>query len=323
MRTTQNHCGDQLRLRVRVPATSANLGPGFDCMGLALALFNEMEVETGHPFSVEIDGEAANQLPVSRDNAIVRAMDFLFAKVGAGRVPREWRLRAYNQIPIASGLGSSASAIVGGLLLANELVACFEPDLVLDDAGLLALASELEGHPDNVAPALFGGGCLCAGAGQGPAYLPLPIPEQLVFAVGVPNFPLPTEKARKALPNQVQMADAVYNVTQASRLMLALSSGQLDLLRVGFGDRLHEPYRRRLIPGFDDVRRAALRQGAKALTLSGAGPSLLAWCDDEQTALRVADEITLAWREYNVECVSMVLRPWLDKPQVERLAPRR
>ncbi|WP_245629034.1 homoserine kinase [Alicyclobacillus shizuokensis] len=320
--TARDQARSTLRLRVRVPATSANLGPGFDCMGLALALFNEIEVETGRPFAITMEGEAANQLPLTRDNVIVQAMELLFERAGTTRVPADFCIRAHNHIPIAAGLGSSASAIVGGLLLGNGLVQHFDPERALDDAALLKLATELEGHPDNVAPALFGGGCLCTADGYGPPYTPLPIPEQLVFAVGVPNFPLPTEKARKALPQQVSMADAVYNVAQAARLMLALASGQLDGLRAGFGDRLHEPYRRQLIPGFEDVRRAAVRQGAKALTLSGAGPSLLAWCDSEKVALRVADEMTLAWREYNVECVSMVLRPWLDKPRVERLAPQ-
>jgi homoserine kinase len=307
----------RLRLRVKVPATSANLGPGFDCMGLALDLFNEMEVETGVPFAVEVCGEAAAQLSRGRDNAIVQAMDMLLARAGSTRVPNDWRVVAHNHIPVAAGLGSSASAIVGGLLLANGLLAHYDPERMFSEQQLLELATELEGHPDNVAPALLGGACLCAVDGHGPPVLPLPIPEQLVFAVGVPNFPLPTEKARRALPDAVQMADAVYNVAQASRLILALCTGQLDLLRGGFGDKLHEPYRRALIPGFEDVRRAVVRLGAKALTLSGAGPSLLAWCDDEGVALQVADQITLAWREYNVECVSMVLRPWTGKPHVE------
>ncbi|GMA51682.1 homoserine kinase [Alicyclobacillus contaminans] len=294
------------RFRVRVPATSANLGPGFDCMGIALTLFNEMNVEVGVPFAVEVTGESSRLLPSDRSNAVVAAMDTLLAKVGSQRVPTDWKLVCHNRIPVGAGLGSSASAIVGGLLLANALLEQYDPDKALARTELIQLATEMEGHPDNVTPAFQGGGCLSCPDDTGYRTIPLPVPEHLHFVVAVPYFTLLTEESRRVLPQQVERADAVYNVAQAARLTLALSTGDLSILKGGFGDKLHEPYREALIPGYADVRKSALRAGAMTTTLSGAGPSILAWCDDERVAWRVADQMTLAWREHNVPCRSEV-----------------
>jgi homoserine kinase len=295
---------------VIVPATSANLGPGFDCMGLALSLFNEITVETGVPFSVEIEGESAGLLPRDRSNTVVAAMDTLLDLVQSPLVPRNWKVKCKNQIPVGSGLGSSASAIVGGLLLANALVEWFHPERRLSPAEVLRLAIEMEGHPDNVTPAMLGGGCLSCADGAEVRTFPLPIPDHWRFVIAVPFFKLMTEESRRVLPKAVNYRDAVYNVAQAARLTLALATGNLSLLKGGFGDRLHEPYRESLIPGYEDVRRAALQAGAVATTLSGAGPSILAWCEDQGTAWQVADQMTLAWREHNVPCRCDVLTAW-------------
>ncbi len=296
----------RIRFQVQVPATSANLGPGFDCMGIALTLYNDMAIEVGVPFAVELFGESSNLLPTDRSNAVVLAMDTLLNRVQSDRVPREWKVVCHNRIPVGAGLGSSASAIVGGLLLANALVSYFDPPRALSRADLLKIATEMEGHPDNVAPAFEGGGCLSCPDDQGHRTIPLPIPMNLHFVVAVPYFTLLTEESRRVLPQNISRRDAVYNVAQASRLTLALATGDLSLLKGGFGDRLHEPYRKALIPGYADVRRSALQAGAITTTLSGAGPSMLAWCDDEKVAWRVADQMTLAWREHNVPCRSEV-----------------
>ncbi|WDL95438.1 homoserine kinase [Alicyclobacillus sp. ALC3] len=301
-----------MKYYVRVPATSANLGPGFDCMGLALDVYNEMSVETGHPFSIEITGESANLLPTTRENAVVQAMEVLFERAGNPAVEREWKLTLENHIPVASGLGSSASAIVGGLLLANELV-IEAGGQALSHRELLDLAVELEGHPDNVAPALTGGASLSYVDDHGTHTFAIPVPDNLYFVVAVPYFTLHTEQSRTVVPPTVTRADAVFNIAQASRLTLALCTGNLELLRGGFSDRLHEPYRRSLVPGYDDVRHAALRSGALALTLSGAGPSLLAWCTDEVAAWQVADQMTLSWRENGIPCRTEVYRPCLTQ----------
>ncbi|MCL6453769.1 MAG: homoserine kinase [Alicyclobacillus sp.] len=312
--------GRRLRLTVDVPATTANLGPGFDCMGMALSWFNTFTVELGHPFRVTVTGESANLLPKGRDNAIVRAIARVFDLAGEP-LPRNWRLVAVNRIPVASGLGSSAAAVVGGTLLGCALLQETRPGQGLTDSQVLRLCVDAEGHPDNAVPALLGGGWICLDAHGSVHLTPLQIPSTLVFVVGFPNFPLATEAARRAVPSTVARADAVYNVAQAARLTAALASGDLDLLKVNFGDRLHEPYRQALIPGFDDVRRAAKRAGAKTVTLSGAGPTLLAWCDDEGVAGDVADQMTLAWREHNVQCSARVVRPHVGAARVRREYP--
>lgn len=309
---------DGLRFSVNVPATTANLGPGFDCMGLALNLHNQFTLEVGSAFGVDLSGEGSSDLPTGRDNAVVRAIQAVIDTVPAVRVPQDWRVQCHNRIPVASGLGSSASAIIAGLLLGNHLLEFFEPERSMTRTELLKLAVSMEGHADNVVPALFGGAWLCFEEGHTPPAIRLPVPNGLTFAVGVPNFPLQTTSSRRVLPPQVSITDAVYNVAQAARLTLALSSGHLELLKSGFGDRLHEPYRCRLIPGMEEIRRAALQAGAVAVTLSGAGPSILAWCTHSDVATKVAHEIRRAWRIHGVDAITHVLHPFHEPTTVTR-----
>lgn len=308
-----------MSFRVRVPATSANLGPGFDCMGVALGVFNEMRADVGHPFSVNIAGESAEMLPTDKSNAVVKAIVTVFNQVGISEIPWNWRLSLHNDIPVGSGLGSSATAIVGGVLLGNALVNHFYPGKAMHRSDVLALAVELEGHPDNVTPALLGGACLSCLDDHGLRTLTIPVPPNLYFVVATPYFTLYTEDSRRVLPQQVSREDAVYNVAQAARLTLALTTGDISLLRGGFGDRLHEPYRQQLIPGYAEVRRVALRNGAVAATLSGAGPSMLAWCEDEASALTAADAMTLEWREHGIPCRTDVYKAHTGETVVERV----
>ncbi len=310
---------EEPRMRVRVPATSANLGPGFDSMGLALNLFNTVELRLNQEFCVTIHGESAQLLPTDRSNVIVRSIDLILERSGTLQVPPNWALHLDNQVPVASGLGSSATAIVSGLMLGNALLQHFDPARAYRENKLLAMAVELEGHPDNVTPAMLGGAWLSVTESTGPRSFPLPLPERLRFAIAVPNFPLRTEDARRVLPTHVPLADAAANSAQAARLVLALSQDNLEWLKGSFRDYLHEKYRQNLIPGFEAVRKSALRAGALTLTLSGAGPSLLAWCDSNQTATQAADAMTLAWRENNIECVTFVSRPSHPHPEVEFL----
>src|SRR5579875_1861955 len=230
----------KLVFSVRVPATSANLGPGFDCLGIALEMFNTMTVYSEEPFAIDIVGESFEQLPRTHDNLVVQAMDKLFHAVDAHRIPEAYRLVLHNQIPIASGLGSSATAIVGGLLLANEMVRHYEPEKALASKNILRLATEMEGHPDNVSAALYGGGSLTWNDGQDVRYIRIPLPSHLLFVPATPYFPLLTETSRNVVPKEVSREDAIYNIAQSSRLMIALATGNLDLLRGGFGDKLHE-----------------------------------------------------------------------------------
>lgn len=255
---------------VRVPATAANLGPGFDCLALALDSILEVTLSLeGEGLEVEIEGEGEDLLPRGEDNLIVRAVRRLF---GAGGFdPPGLRLRCLSAIPIASGLGSSAAAVVAGLTAANALLGG-----KLTRQEILAHAADLEGHADNAAAALMGGlAVVTSHAGRWTAW-GLPIVEMKV-AVAIPNVELTTAEMRRRLPAQVPLADATSNLAHLALALEGFRLGDYDLLAVALHDRLHEPYRTRHIPGFEQARRAGLEAGAAAVVLAGAGPSLLAF----------------------------------------------
>ncbi|GAP13359.1 homoserine kinase [Longilinea arvoryzae] len=273
---------------VRVPATSANLGPGFDCLGLALDWWNEVEFRLeGDGVRVEVRGEGAATLPQGRDNLIAVAALRLFERAGQP-APRGLHIRCNNTIPLGSGLGSSAAAVLSGLLGANRLLDDpFEMDPILE------LATEMEGHPDNAAPALWGGLTAALKTPGGVICRRIAVPA-LALAVATPQFDLPTHAARAALPGQVPLADAVFNLSCTTLVVEALRSGDLDLLAQVMDDRLHQPYRLPLIPGAQAARQAALDAGAVACVLSGAGPSLLAVARGDAQPL--AEAMTAAFR---------------------------
>jgi homoserine kinase len=245
---------------VRVPASSANLGPGFDCMAAALALHLELEVEETGQFAVETD------LAISRgrENLCVRAFERLHSADG-------FTFRIRSQIPLSGGLGSSAAAIVAGLTAADHL---FELD-----ADLLALSTELEGHPDNVAAALRGGFVVCAD-GEAVRFDP---PTGLEALAVVPDQAVHTLQARAALPAEVPLAQAVFNVAHTALLTLGLARGDWDLVARGLHDRLHEGRRASLFPRSYELALRARELGALGATISGAGPTVLVWCFYEQT----------------------------------------
>ena len=245
---------------VRVPASSANLGPGFDAFAAAVSLHMELEVEETGSFSVETN----LQIATDRRNLAVRGFEKLHA-------PDRFTFRIRSDIPLSGGLGTSAAAYVAGLMAADHL---FELD-----ADLLKLATELEGHPDNVAAALYGGFVICADG----AATRFDIPAGLEAVLVVPHEPLRTKEARAALPDMVPMADAIYNVGHASLLTLGLARGEWDLVARGLGDRLHQPHRAHLYPRSAQVVERAHGFGALGATISGAGPTVLVWCHLEQT----------------------------------------
>jgi len=249
------------RRLVRVPASSANLGPGFDSFAAALGIHMTLEVvETGR-FAVETD------LKIARDrrNLAVRG----FARLAS---PERFTFRIASDIPLSGGLGSSAAAYVAGLMAADH---AFELD-----ADLLALATELEGHPDNVAAALLGGFVVCAG-GRATRF---DAPAGLEAALVVPHRAVRTKQARAALPTEVPMADAVFNTAHGALLMLGLARGDWDLVAAGLDDRLHQPRREHLYPESMALVRRARGLGALGATISGAGPTVLVWCHYDQTA---------------------------------------
>lgn len=255
---------------VRVPATTANFGSAFDAIGMALDLWLEARVEESTRRHVEVRGEGSDALPPGDRNLIFRAAAFRANRLGIDLPPLHLTLD--NAIPLTRGLGSSAAAVAAGLLTA-QTIAGRDADL---DA-LLADATELEGHPDNAAPALFGGACLAIQPDDGPPIArQLPFPDRLACAAFIPDTTLSTNLARSALPQQVPLPDATFNLARSALLIRSFMSQEWDDLGLATQDRLHQPYRAELVPGFDSLTQAATSAGAYAAFLSGAGPTIMA-----------------------------------------------
>jgi len=271
-----------MHITIRVPATSANIGPGFDSVGLALELWNEATITLAIEYSAQVNGEGAERLSAGENNMIIRSAQKLAERVGKRLPP--FHLDCINRIPLSSGLGSSAAAKLTGLLGANALLG--KP---LSKDEILNLAAEMEGHSDNVAPALLGGLVVST------------VEEDKVFAhkitlgtnddspihltVVLPDFHISTQQARAALPEQVRLSDAVHNISRTVMVTEALRSGDLDLLGRAMTDTLHQPYRLGLIPGARQAMEAARNAGAAAAALSGAGPSVIAFSSKRDPAI--------------------------------------
>lgn len=252
-------------VRIRVPATCANLGPGFDCLGLSLDLWNEVQFRAGPSTTYHVTGEGAQTLNLRPANLLTRAMAALYEVSGYPMGGIE--VTAHNKILLSSGLGSSAAAIVAGLYGANELL--YRPLAVGD---LLKLAAEIEGHPDNAAPALLGG-LVVAAIGEGEILTRRYEVPPLTAVVVKPDVYWPTHLARSVLPASVSRADAVFNIPRTTLVIEAMCRGDLDLLRKVMEDRLHQSYRLERIPGGRQAYDAARAYGAAALC--GAGPSII------------------------------------------------
>ncbi|MGK2932270.1 MAG: homoserine kinase [Solirubrobacterales bacterium] len=260
------------RRLVRVPASSANLGPGYDVMAAALDVFLELEVvETGN-FEVVSDLE----IPLDRTNLLVQAFESLHSA-------DDFCFRIGDDIPLARGMGSSAAAIVAGLVAADHLF-----ELGLSRQELLERADALEGHPDNVAAALGGGFVVCSGQGSDLVATRVEAPEGLEGILVIPREEVSTTKAREAIPVEVPMADAVANVSAAAHLTLGLSRGDFDLIGTGLADRLHQEHRRPLFPKSMDIVENSRELGAIGATISGAGPTVLVWCGWQETGLVIS-----------------------------------
>lgn len=269
-------------VHITIPATSANLGPGFDCLGLALALYNHVEMTTAvsSPFAISITGEGAGRLPADETNLVWRAANALWQQVG--QRPSGVEVRLHNHIPVGSGLGSSATAILGGMLAANALIGS-----PLSAAQVLRLAIAYEGHPDNVVPALWGGLVLSVAHGADWVLEPVPVPPLEVVYV-LPEFDLPTQQARAVLPTAVARGDAIFNAARVGLLLRALSTADFARLAIAMQDRLHQPYRIPLVPGLGAAMAAAVAAGAAGVALSGAGPSLIAFAAANHAAIAQA-----------------------------------
>ena len=271
-----------------MPATSANLGPGFDALGLALDLWNTLSLADSDKDSLSVAGEGARELngattTIAHEAAhrVLRALNCDVAGV---------HLQMHNAIPLARGLGSSSAAIVGGLLAGN-VWAHAAHEKSLSPRQLLELATTIEGHLDNVAPALLGGlvaaACEQNGETLDVAAVRVPIEAWPQFAVWIPDAELSTHKARGVLSDNVSRADAIYNLSRAALLVAALGAGDFEALREALKDKLHQAQRAPLVPGFAEIVRAATDAGALGATLSGAGPTILAWIAPNADAERV------------------------------------
>jgi homoserine kinase len=276
-------------VRVRVPATIANLGPAFDALGIAVSLYNTVELEPGPSPSVEIHGEGEGELPIDDRNLVYRAASAV-AEAAGRRVT--FHLRCRNDIPLARGLGSSAAAIVGGMVAANAALG--RP---VDADTLLRLAVGFEGHPDNVAPALFGGAVICGYAGgTAVVHTRLTPAWKAALVVAVPGFLVSTEEARRRIPPVVPFADAAGNVARTAALVASLLTGQMDLLTHAMDDALHQPYRAPLVPGMRAVFASARAAGAYGAALAGSGPSVVAPAPVDRAAA-VGDAMTRAFQD--------------------------
>ena len=267
-----------MKISIRVPATSANLGPGFDALGLALDLWNETTVTSAEEFLVTVTGEGEDRLAPGRNNLIVRAAQKLAERVGKTLPP--FHAECVNHVPLSSGMGSSSAAILTGLLAGNALL-----DEPFSREEILNFASEMEGHPDNVAPALLGG-LVVAIINEGQVIArQIPIGMDMCITIVLPDFYLPTKQARAALPKRISMKNAVHNISRAVLVTEAFRTGDLSLLGKVMTDTLHQPYRLPLIPGAHSALDAAKEAGADAVALSGAGPGLIAFSSKAEAGI--------------------------------------
>jgi homoserine kinase len=300
------------RVRVEVPATTANLGAGFDALAMALDLTNSIEVvagdEPGGAVELIVRGEGADRLRGVRGNRFVKALREGLATGGDSLERHSWTVTMRNDIPMSRGLGSSATASVAGLLAARALLG--DAGAALDDQRILGMAAQLEGHPDNAAAALLGGFVLVAhvdGALRAVRFEP---PSALVCAIYIPDRPLSTASMRAALPVSVPLADAVHNLGAASLAVAAMATGDLSLLRAATVDRLHEPYRAAAVyPELPALVGAAREAGALGACLSGAGSTVIAFADSPASAEQVGEAMARAAAALSLPGQGRVIRP--------------
>jgi len=285
---------DGRRVTVEVPASSANLGAGYDCLGVALGLTNRVAIEvrgwSRGEIDLVVDGEGAEELPADRTNRCVVGIEAVLHEV-RGELPAGvgWRIEMANEIPLARGLGSSAAATIAGLVAGNTLLG--EP---LTQGDLLRLATGIEGHPDNATAALLGGFTACAVVDGTVEAVRFDTPRDLRAVLFIPALRLPTAEMRSTLPESVPLEDAVANLTRVAMGVAGMATGRSDLLRILTVDRLHEPYRAAVYPQLPRLVEAAREAGALGACLSGAGSTIVAFSDSVQTITRIEAALSAA-----------------------------
>jgi homoserine kinase len=297
-----------MSVSVKVPATTANLGAGFDCIGAALSLYNQFTFTLADALSIVAQGAEADRVDVDEQNLAYQAFVKVFDRLQ--RPVPGIKLEIDLEVPLARGLGSSATAIVGGLLGGNGIAG-----FPLSPAEIMEMAIAMEGHPDNVVPALVGGCRLAASYGEKWEVCDVPWHSTIVPVVAIPNFELSTAEARQVLPSTYSRADAVFNISHLALLMRGLETGNGQWVRAGLVDRIHQPYRQKLIAGYAEVEQAAVAAGAYGMVISGAGPTLLALVD-ESRASQVVTAMSEAWQLMGIEPIVRTLQLDLAGAQI-------
>ncbi len=299
-----------MKVSVKVPATTANLGPGFDSLGLALPIYNTITVEEtimpGTGIEINIIDETNEQdiisIPTDENNIVYKAIELLYNSIG--QTPSELKITIRTQIPIARGLGSSAAVIVGGLLAANELLG--RP---ADEAALLSIATEIENHPDNITPALVGGFVVSSLEDDGSVvYSKMNWPKDWNITVCIPDYELSTSIARSVLPAEVPMKDAIFNLKHTAMLVQAVNTHDEKLMKIALDDRLHQQYRERLIPGLKEIKEALKHEeNVMGVVISGAGPSVLVISYGNNLD-KIRNTVSHVWDELNVKSKILTLK---------------
>ncbi len=295
-----------MKVSVKVPATTANIGPGFDCLGMALPIYNTITIEetvlpgTGIEINVMAESAAIDELslehiPLDENSLVYKAVELLYNSIG--QTPSELKINIHSNIPVARGLGSSASVIVGALIAANELLG--KP---ADEVALLSIACEIEGHPDNITPAIVGGLVLSSQEDDGSViYRKLNWPTEWAITVCVPDFELSTDIARSVLPKEVPMKDAIFNAQRLGMFVQAVNTKDAELMKLALKDRLHQPYRMKLVPGLDKIM-DNLRHIDSVLgcVLSGAGSSILV-ISEKNDLDKIRGIVKDTWTDQNIK----------------------
>lgn len=292
-----------MKVSVKVPATSANLGPGFDCFGLALPVYNTITIEElvdpNEEIQINVFSDEFNvnefHIPTDKSNIVYKAVDLLFTYVG--QTPQSMRINIYSDIPLARGFGSSASVIVGGLMATNELLGS-----PADTATLISIASEIEGHPDNIAPAMLGGFVLSSAETDGSVTTrKLEWPNEWKVTMCVPDFELPTSISRSVLPENISLKDAAFNARRTAMMIEAIHSKDEALFKLSMQDKLHQPYRTKLVPGLDEIMNNLKHvDNVLGTALSGAGPGIIVVTSNSETD-KINSIIRETWNNYGVQ----------------------
>ena len=299
-----------MKVSVKVPATTANLGPGFDCLGLALPIYNTVTVEEtimpGTGIEINIIDETHEQdiisIPTDENNIVFKAIELLYNSIG--QTPSELKITIKTHIPIARGLGSSAAVIVGGLIAANELLG--RP---ADEAALLSIATEIENHPDNITPAVVGGFVVSSIEEDGSVvYSKMNWPKDWNITVCIPDYELATDIARSVLPTEVPMKDAIFNLKHTAMLVQAVNTHDEKLMKIALHDKLHQQYREKLVPGLKEINEALKHEeNVMGVVISGAGPSVLV-ISYGNNLNKIRETVSKVWLDLNVKSKILTLQ---------------